>query len=137
MYTRICEGVYTPISQADTCTFVLYIFISCSFPHVCRTATDASGKFEQPAPMRIAVTVHSAWSMSGTSDSSMITKAQVRWKEKERDSIRRVDGERGQETEPQRVCARGRTYVREKESEQMFTSDVGMCEEVCCDKIIV
>jgi len=66
----------------------------------------------------------------------MITKAQVRWKEKERDSIRRVDGERGQETEPQRVCARERTYVREKESEEMAISDVGMCAEVCCDKII-
>mmetsp|Transcript_18796 Transcript_18796/g.27655 ORF Transcript_18796/g.27655 Transcript_18796/m.27655 type:complete len:1366 (-) Transcript_18796:313-4410(-) len=51
-------------------------FVDPYFPHVCRTATDASGKFEQPASMRIAVTVHSAWSISGTSDSSMITKAQ-------------------------------------------------------------
>lgn len=51
-------------------------FVDPYFPHVCRTGNDANGKVLQPSPMRIAVTVHAAWSISRTSSSTMITSAQ-------------------------------------------------------------
>ena len=47
------------------------------FPHVCRTAQDADGKFEAPHPRRIAVTVHAAWSKARTTESTMISNAQA------------------------------------------------------------
>jgi len=47
------------------------------FPHICRTEKDADGKFLDPDPMRIAVTVHCAWSIARTTDSTMISAAQA------------------------------------------------------------